>query len=104
MPDTANSMSEWADIDIFVGGLAIGCLIGALFAYWAIRAFKSGVSHGIERRMREERKVPRDCTCGGYYGNGPGLICMPWCDSQKRPTPPPPPPADEDPGKTVKSG
>lgn len=84
MPNTTNGMSDWADIDIFVGGLAIGLLIGGLFCYWAIRSFKTGVREGFERRVREEAKVPHNCTCGGYYGNGPGLICMPWCDSQKK--------------------
>lgn len=114
MPDTTNGMSDWADIDIFVGGLAIGLLIGGLFCYWAIRAFKAGVIHGLERRLREaaDQHDGKCRDCGAYMTYGRVGDPGGWCDdhgplmkrANQRPPAPPPPPADEDPGKIVKSG
>lgn len=90
--------SEWADIDIFVGGLAVGLLIGGLFTFWAIRAFMAGVREGFEKRLREDQDrlskhgVPGRCdTCchlaGQRIGAGDGKKCCGCeCHEPNRPT------------------
>ena len=111
-----STMSEWADIDIFVGGLAIGLAIGGLLAWVAIQAFKTGVRQGIDRRAKEDEEARFrpispwiKCTkCGEPFMPvmlrfDPKLRLCTGCQEGDTPPPPPPPPADEDPGRTVKS-